>query len=268
MQQYPVPNFDERLSKMSRGSKFTKLDLSQAYHQLELTPESRKYTTINTHKGLYHYRRLTYGINSTVSIFQRTIENVWSDLPRFCVYIDDILNTGENEEIHLQNLRRVLQWLQECGLKLKREKFHFMLNEIVYLGFSITADGILPTQERVQAIQDTSPPTCVSELQSFIGAANFLRKFVPDFAKIAHPLYKLLKKEVTWRWEKSEQEDFNNLKAAMCSDAVLRHYDPTSDLAFQCDASSIGVGAALLQPGPDNTLQPVFFASRTLNSGE
>ena len=54
----------------------------------------------------------------------------------------------------------------------------------------------------------------------------------------------------------------------MCSDAVLRHYDFTSELALQCDVSSVEVGAAPLQPGPDNTLQPVFFASPTLNNTE
>lgn len=95
LEQYPVPTLEELLSKLSGGSRITKLDLSQAYHQLELAPESRKYTTINTHKGLYQYKRLTYGINSAVSIFQRTMENVLSDLPGCCVYIDDILVTGE-----------------------------------------------------------------------------------------------------------------------------------------------------------------------------
>jgi len=253
---------------LSGGSQFTKLDLSQAYHQLELTPESRQYTTINTHKGLYQYKRLTYGINSAVSIFQRTMENVLSDIPGCCVYIDDILVTGKNDDEHLQNLHKVLQRLQECGLKLKPDKFHFKMDEIVYLGFSIKAAGVSPTTEKVEAIQNAKPPTCVSELQSFIGAANFLRKFVPDFARIAYPLYQLLRKGVPWRWGKVEKEAFNKLKEAMCADTVLRHYDPAAPLELQCDASSLGVGAVLLQPGPDGSLQPVAYASRTLNNAE
>ncbi|KAK3745991.1 hypothetical protein QZH41_005780 [Actinostola sp. cb2023] len=114
---------------------------------------------------------------------------------------------------------------QESGLKLKRDKFHFMMNEIVYLGFSIAAAGVSPTKEKVQAIQDAAPPTNVAELQSFIGAANFLH-------------------------------------------TVLRHYDPAIELVLQCDSSSMGVGAALLQPDPDGMLQPVAYASRTLNKAE
>ena len=87
LEQYPVPSLEELLSKLSGGRKVTKIDLSQACHQLELTPESRKYTIINTHLGLYQYKRLTYGVSSAVSIFQRTIENVLKDLSGCCVRI-------------------------------------------------------------------------------------------------------------------------------------------------------------------------------------
>ena len=268
MEQYPIPSLEELLSKLSGGTRFTKIDLSQAYHQLELTPESRKYTTINTHQGLYQYKRLTYGVTSAVSIFQRTIENVLKGLPGCCVRIDDILVSGETDEIHLENLHRVLQRLQECGLSLNPNKFHFMLDQVVYLGTTISAEGISPTKERVKAIREAEAPTNVPELQSFLGSANFLCKFVPDFARTASPLYQLLCKETPWKWGKLEQEAFHNLKAALCSDSVLRHYDPASKLILQCDASSVGVGATLLQPGPDDSLLPVAYASRILTSAE
>ena len=129
---------------------------------------------------------------------------------------------------HLENLHRVLQRLQECGLKLNPNKFHFMLDQVVYLGTTISAEGVLPTKERVKAIREAEAPTNVPELQSFLGNANFLRKFVPDFARIASPLYQLLCKETPWKWGKLEQEALHNLKAALCSDSVLRHYDPAS----------------------------------------
>ena len=268
LEQYLVPTFEELLSNLSGGTKFTKLDLSQAYHQLELNPDCRKFTTINTPYGLYQYKRLVFGINSAVSIFQRTIKNVLKGLPGCCVRIDDILVTGETDAIHLENLHRVLQKLQDCGLKLKKEKFHFMLEEVIYLGMSVSQAGISPTKEKVQAIKDAEPPSNVAELQSFIGSANFLRKFVSGFAAILAPLYKLLRKETTWKWGKEEQDSFKKIKEAMCSDTILRHYDPSAELVLQCDASSIGVGAVLLQPGHDGSLQPVAFASRTLNQAE
>ena len=162
----------------------------------------------------------------------------------------------------------MLQRLQECGLKLKREKFHFMLGQVVYLGMTISGVGISPTQEKVKAIQNAAPPVNVSELQLFIGTANFLRKFVPGFAEILFPLYKILRKGTPWKWGKSEQNAFANIKSALCSDSVLRHYNPEAELVLQCDASSIGVGAVLLQPGADGSLEPVAYASRTLSQAE
>ena len=146
------------------GKKFTKIDLSQAYHQLELTPESRKNTTINTHLGGSVYQAPDFfGVSSAGSIFQRTIENVLKDLSGCCVLIDDVLISGESGEIHLENLHRVLTRLQDCGLKLNPDKFFFMLDKVEYLGSTISAAGISLTAEKVQAIKDAAPPTNVSE---------------------------------------------------------------------------------------------------------
>jgi hypothetical protein len=82
------------------------------------------------------------------------------------------------------------------------------------------------------------------------------------------PLYKLLRKGTPWKWSKTEQEAFTTIKSALCSDSILRHYDPATELVLQCDASSIGDGAVLLQPRHDGSLQPVAYASRTLSAAE
>ena len=91
---------------------------------------------------------------------------------------------------------------------------------------------------------------------------------MPDFARIASSLYQLLCKETPWKWGKLEQEAFHNLKAALCSDSALRHYNRASKRILQCDASSVGVGAKLLQPGRDDSLLPAAYASRILTSPE
>ena len=124
-----------------------------------------------------------------MSIFQRTIENVLKCLPGCCVRIDDILVTWETDEIHMENLHRVLQRVLESGLKLKRKKFHFILGEVIYLGMSISEAGISPTEEKVQAIKDAASLANVSELQYFIGTANFLRKLVRGFAGIMYDTF-------------------------------------------------------------------------------
>ena len=94
LDRYPIPKVEDLFAKLAGGQKFTKLDLSQAYQQLPLDEESKQYVVINTHKGLYRYTRLPYGISSAPGIFQRVMENLLRGIPGVIVYLDDILVTG------------------------------------------------------------------------------------------------------------------------------------------------------------------------------
>ena len=268
MDHYPLPTLDEMLTKLSGGEKFTKLDLSQAYHQLELSPESRVYTTINTHRGLYEFTRLPFGVNSAVSIFQRTMENLLAGLPGCVVYIDDILVTGKTDEEHAQNLRRVLQRLEDAGMKLKHSHIEFMSDVVVYLGHKISVRGVQPTDERINALKSAKPPKDVAELQSFIGSANYLRRFIPHFAEQMAPLYTLLKRDTKWNWGPKEQQAFEQIRNAMSTDAMLSHFSMTKNVVLQVDASGFGLGAVLLQEDEDKFLRPVAYASRVLTPPE
>ena len=97
LDKYALPRIDYLLASLAGGKSFSKLDLAQAYLQVLLEDESKKFTTINTHKGLYQYNRLPFGISSAPEIFQRTIENILQGIPNVVVYIDDILITGKTE---------------------------------------------------------------------------------------------------------------------------------------------------------------------------
>ena len=268
MEHHPLPTLEEMLTKLSGGTMFTKLDLSQAYHQLELSEDSRKYTTINTHRGLYEYTRLPFGVNSAVSIFQRTMENLLADLPGCVVYIDDILVTGKTEEDHMSNLRNVLQRLEESGMKLKCEKIELMSDAVTYLGHRISANGVNATEERITALRNAKQPNDVSELQSFIGSANYVRKFIPHFAEKMAPLYTLLKRDKPWCWDIQEQNAFEEIRNSMSTNATLAHFSLSKDVVLQVDASGLGLGAVLLQPDEEKSLRPVAYASRVLTPAE
>ena len=268
LERYPLPTIEEIRAKLNGGQKFTTLDLSQAYHQLELDEKSRVYTTISTHRGLYEYVRLPFGIHSAVSIFQRTMETILAGLECCIVYVDDILITGRNDEEHKTNLERVLQRLQQAGMRLNPEKSQFMQSQITYLGHTLTAHGISPSPDKVEAMMQAKPPTSVHELQSFIGSANYVRKFVPKFASIMAPLYTLLKKEALWKWTETEQGAFTTIKKALCSTEVLAYYSTANEHVLQTDASGSGLGAVLLQLETGGERRPIAYASRTLSSAE
>lgn len=101
---YPIPKTEDLLAVLGGGQMFTKLDMSQAYQQLPLEENSKRFTTINTHRGLYQYARLPYGVSSAPGIFQRTMDNLLQGLPQVVVRVDDILVTGSDDASHLQNL--------------------------------------------------------------------------------------------------------------------------------------------------------------------
>ncbi len=136
VESYPLPRVEEIFSHLSGGEYFSKLDMSSAYLQLPLEEESKKLVAINTHKGLFVYNRLPFGISSAPAIFQRCIETLLRGLKGVSVYLDDILITGATLEEHLTNLDAVLYKLHEAGLRLNQAKCSFLKSRIEYLGMS------------------------------------------------------------------------------------------------------------------------------------
>ena len=162
--QFPVPKPEDLFASLTGGKKFSKLDLSHAYQQVLLEPESRKYVTVNTHHGLYQYNRLPFGVASAPAVFQQTMDKILEGLPMVVVYIDDILITGRTDEEHLDNLEKVLARLQQYGLRLKKEKCFLLQPSVKYLGYIIDAEGLHATPEKVNAIVSAPEPRNVQEL--------------------------------------------------------------------------------------------------------
>ncbi|CAB3981243.1 Retrovirus-related Pol poly from transposon 297 [Paramuricea clavata] len=151
---------------------------------------------------------------------KRPMENLLQGIPFVVVRVDDILVSGSNGEEHLANLEEVLKRLSEHGLRLKKKKCAFMVNE------KINTLGIQPIQEIVRAITDAPAPTNVSEVQSYLGMINYYQN--------------LLEKGKSWQWSEEHQEAFRKSKELLKSSHLLVHYDPEKELILACDASSYG----------------------------
>ena len=175
--QYPIPRPSDLFSTLVGGQKFSKLDLSDAYNQLKLDPESQKYLVINTHKGLFRFCRLPFGVSSAPAIFQRVMNYVLADLKGITVFFDDVLVTGSSDGEHLQNLSAVFQRLKQHGLRLKKNKCSFFQSSVKYLGHIIDKDGIRPSNDKVKAIQEMPIPRDQAELRSFLGLVTYFSQF-------------------------------------------------------------------------------------------
>ena len=143
----------------------------------------------------------------------------------------------------------------------------FSAPEITFFGFDISARGIRPNNQSVEAIRNSPTPTNASEVRSFLGLASFCRRFIPDFSTIAYPLSELTRKAVQWRWTTTHQSAFDKLKTMLTSDCVMAHYDPAALTQLRVDASPVGLVAILTQTQL-GVVRPVAYAGRTLTAVE
>nr|XP_033477362.1 uncharacterized protein K02A2.6 [Epinephelus lanceolatus] len=268
VEQYPLPRIDDLFAGLSGGEKFSKIDLSQAYLQMHVEEQSREMLTINTHKGLFRYCRLPFGITSAPAMFQRAMDQILSGLPGVQCYLDDILCTGANDEEHLRNLDATLQRLKEYGLRVRKEKCEFFKPSVEYLGHVIDAKGLHTAPSKIAAIVDAPPPQNVSQLRSFLGLLNYYGRFIPNLASLLQPLHELLRQDKTWKWTANCQDAFQKAKSVLTTSEVLTHFNPSLPLQLACDASPYGVGAVISHILPNGEERPIAFASRTLNKAE
>lgn len=264
--EHPMPNIEELMTKLNGGVMFTKLDLSQAYQQIELEKASQNLVAINTHIGLYTYTRVPYGISAAPALFQGVMDKVLQGLNCGC-YLDDIVITGRTEAEHLTNLEAVLRRLAGYGFRLQKSKCAFLQPSIHYLGFQVDKNGVRMDESATDAIRRAPTPVNKSELQSFLGLASQYRKFIHNMSSMAAPLNDMLKKDVRWIWTQECEKAFMNIKESLIQENVLAHYDPEAELCLAVDASPTGLGAVLSQK-VGNVERPVAFASRSLTPAE
>ena len=149
---YPIPRIDDLYAKLSNGILFTRLDMRHAYEQLHLDRESRKFVSISTHRGLFTFTHIPYGVSSAPSIFQRVIDAMFHGIPNVLCYMDDILITGSSDEQHMDTFDIVLDKLSEAGIHLKPSKCEFMKHNVVILGHKVVLQGVPPACASLDAI--------------------------------------------------------------------------------------------------------------------
>jgi hypothetical protein len=183
------------------------------------------------------------------------------------VYLDDILIYSSSVEEHIKHLRLVLDVLREHKLYAKLTKCEFMKKAMLFLGHTVSAEGISPERLKQDAITNWERPSSVKQLQSFLGLANYYRKLIRNYSQEANPMVKLLKKDTRFHWGPDQDSSFQQLKDLLSTAPVLRIADPQKPFVIHVDASDNAIGCVLQQEF-DGKLHPVSFESYTLKPAE
>lgn len=264
---YPLPTINELCASLNGCRYFSKIDLSNSYNQFLLDEKSQEYTCINTHKGLFKYTRLVFGLANAPALFQRAMVQLLR-MEGVEVFLDDVLIAAATPRQHWERVERVLKKLQDAGLMLQKSKCFFFQERIEYLGYIIDSNGIHKNPEKVKAISEARIPENPKQLKSFLGIINFYRSFIPRASMLLEPLHCLLRKDVSWQWTDEHQKAFEAIKKEISSPRVLAHYDPQQQLVLTVDAAPGGLGAVLAVRYSDGRERPLSFASRSLCKSE
>ena len=221
---YPLPLIRETLMRLSKARFFTKLDVRGAYNLIRMAEGEEWKTAFRTRYGLFESLVMPFGLTNAPADFQRFINDTLAPfLDQFTsAYLDDILIYSDTMEDHMQHVRRVLERLTEAGLHLKPEKCEFHKTEVKYLGLIIGTDGIKMDPSKVETVKNWPTPQNVRDVRSFLGFANFYRRFIKGYSKVTEPLTRLTKKDQPFRWDAKHQESFDTLKTSFTTAPVLR----------------------------------------------
>ncbi|CAH2239025.1 jg23584 [Pararge aegeria aegeria] len=267
---YPLPIIEDQVEKLAGKRFFTSLDLSQGFYQIPMAQNSIPRTGFVTPEGHYEFLRMPFGLANSPCVFQRLMDKILGPLrfEKVLPYIDDLLIPSTTEEEGLYVLCQVLQILREAKLTLNIDKCSFLQTEVEYLGYDIISErGIRPAKRKIEAVSKYQEPTNIHELRMFLGLTNYFRKFVYNYAFVAHELTKLLKKDSPWIWESGQQNAFDKLKQVLTERPILAVYDPKANTEVHTDASSKGIAGILLQ-SHENSLRPVAYYSRKTSKEE
>ena len=274
-----MPNMEELISRISRKISeekegeiwLTKLDFDYAYGQIKLDDETKNLCiftiTGGEFTGYYRFLKGFYGLADIPTIFQERIDKTLEF--KHPAWLDDIIIVTKGTiDKHEAEVKETMENLEKAGYRLHPNKCEFFKQETEWIGHKIDQNGIRPLQDKLEAITKIEIPKNEKELKSFLGAIQYLAKYIENLSAQTDILRKLLKKQNEWNWTQEHTEAFNNLKKLITQLPCLAHYNTDNENILTTDASTKGLGATLWQKQKDGNLKPIGFASRFLSDTE
>ena len=260
---YPFPRVDQILQQVGGMKMFTTLDLKSGYWQVQIAKESRKYTTFICSLGTFQWRQMAFGLKNAPRFFQKLMDKVFKEvIGKGCfVYIDDIVIYGTDKESHDKVLKRVLELLDEAGLKLNLAKCKFRQSELTFLGHTISEKGVRPSADKLETVGNLKEPKTRKQLASLIGFLNYFRRFIPNFPDKAAALYEL-NKEKKFGWKEKHQQAVEKIKTDIMNAPWLGTPDWDTLFYLETDASMEATSGILYQMRGDEKVIIECFSKR------
>ncbi|CAB0041804.1 unnamed protein product [Trichogramma brassicae] len=267
----PIPRICDTLKDLGDSRVFSTLDLRSGYWQIPMHRDSKQFTAFSTPSGgTYQFKVMPFGLKGAPGTFQRLMaqEVLSGYMGKFCIgYLDDIIIHSKTYEEHLYHLALVLERLSIHNLTCSPEKVRLGYQSLEYLGFNITGEGNEAKEEYLKEIQKTPTPTTIKQLQSFIGACQWLHEYLPNLAITLAPLTELLKKR-TLHWTPEAQKAFEEAKNRFSGPLRLSRPSAGKPFILQTDASQLGMGSVLYQEREDGQRNIIAYASAKFNPTE
>ena len=265
----PMPTAEDIFSKLHNDRFLTTLDLSKGFWQIPMREKDKAKTAFVTPDGHFQFKRMPFGLVNATATFNRLMRKVLCQVPNTDSFVDDVLLHTQSWGAHLDTLRKTLETLREVQLAVRPTKCYLGYAKLNFLGHQVGGGSLYPQTDKISRILAAENPTTKREVRSFLGLVGYYRDFIPNFASIAVPLTELTRKDQSneVKWGPVHQSAFDQLKAAVTKEPVLRMPDFTRTFILQTDASQNGAGAALLQEH-DGTKHPVAYYSKKFSQRE
>ena len=269
---FPIPRLEDVFDTIGQNKPkfYTALDLASGFFQIPLDPETKHKSAFITPQGLYSFKVLPFGLHNSPSSFQMVLSEVLRGINwKFgLVYIDDILLFSESFEEHLDHIKQVFERFRKANLTLKPSKCNFAQESVLYLGHKISTKGIEVDPAKTEAIRGFPTPKSPQEVRSFLGMANFYRKFIKGYSQIALPLNLLLRKDAKFQWTEAGQLAFDTLKDRLITPPVLKLPEMQKHFSISTDASGESIGYVLEQEDEKGNTRPIAYGGRALRGSE
>jgi hypothetical protein len=277
---YTLPRIDEALSSLHGHKIFSALDLSDAFWSVELTEESKKYTSFQTPAGALQYCRMPQGFRNASAVFCRFIDQTlgpmkWQDV---LAYVDDLIVFADTIDAHLDQLEQLFARLMAAGLTLGPKKCHFVTDSVSFIGHVVSADGVKPDPKKVKAVEALTLPHDAATLKSNVAQFGYYRRFIKNFSQLTLPLRKKIESKDKWAtnedgspiYTEEERLAFYTVRDALKARPILGHPDWSKPFELHTDASEKGLGATLVQKNDNGARGEtvISYLSRALAPNE